>query len=394
MIDLFREGNEWDMDKHSLEKNTILFTASWGKKRETTWSGTNLNILNELKKYYDIKEIDMGYRNPYFFIVSGMAKLGIISRLTKSQKLDKHFSHYFQKHYSDKNYSCFSFGIIPNQTNILNFVYQDCNYLWVNEVMRNHSANPDFINVPCMDETFVREQGEKWRQFILSPHGFLLSMNHWVIDWAVRKGIPEEKMCFIGGGINIDVSKVDRQHKNYNRFCFVGKDFKRKNGPLVVEAFKILHKKHPKTELVIAGPKDLDRKYLGEGIVSLGEISFSKVPEVFNSASVFVLPSLFEGYGLVFNEALSFGLPCIGNNCFEMPYFIQEGKNGFLLKSQNAEELASLMEKCLGNQALLDQTWNNREQVISENSWEIVGKRACQAMESWKNSKFISEQNK
>ena len=47
---------------------------------------------------------------------------------------------------------------------------------------------------------------------------------------------------------------------------------------------------------------------------------------------VFCMPSYFEAYGLVFVEALTFGLPCIGRNCYEMPYFIEEGKTGLLRK--------------------------------------------------------------
>ena len=46
---------------------------------------------------------------------------------------------------------------------------------------------------------------------------------------------------------------------------------------------------------------------------------------------VFCMPSYFEAYGLVFVEALTFGLPCIGRNCYEMPYFIEDGKTGLLL---------------------------------------------------------------
>lgn len=387
----YLEGIESIMNDHSLKKDTLLFPSSWGRKKETTWSGTNLNILNEFKKYYDVKEIDTGIRNPYNFVISSMSKLGLVTRQKKIQKLDEHFSRYFKKHYSDQKYCYFSFGTIPDQDNILSFVYQDCNYLWIDDVMKNGSVDKRFINVPSTDEEYVKAQGEKWRQFVCSPHGFLLSMNHWIIDWAAKNGIPEDKMAFIGGGINIDVSKAVKQHKNPNRFCFVGKDFERKNGPLVVEAFKIMHKKNPETELVIAGPKELDHKYVGDGIVSLGEVPFSEVPEIFNSSSIFVLPSLFEGYGLVFNEALSFGLPCIGNNCFDMPYFIDEGKNGYLLKNQNADELATLMEKCLGNQTMLDQVWSERLQVASDNSWEAVGKRAHQTMEIYKNKFMVQK---
>ena len=41
------------------------------------------------------------------------------------------------------------------------------------------------------------------------------------------------------------------------------------------------------------------------------------------------MPSYFEAYGLVFIEALTYGLPCIGRNAFEMPNFIQDSEKVF-----------------------------------------------------------------
>ncbi len=177
-----------------------------------------------------------------------------------------------------------------------------------------------------------------------------------------------------GGGCNIDSSKIDTSKKTGNKFLFVGKDFERKNGPLVIEAFRKLHKENPGYELYIAGPSDVDIHE--DGIHNLGLLSFSQLIEYFNLCDVFVMPSRFEAYGIVFGEALSFGLPCIGRDAYEMPYFIQEGQNGYLLKNKDdADELAGLMKQAIENESMRKYVIANHETYITLYSWDTVVKR-------------------
>ena len=50
-------------------------------------------------------------------------------------------------------------------------------------------------------------------------------------------------------------------------------------------------------------------------------------------SDVFVLPTHTDNYGVVFLEAMSAGLPIIGTTSFTVPELIDDGKNGFLIKS-------------------------------------------------------------
>ena len=78
------------------------------------------------------------------------------------------------------------------------------------------------------------------------------------------------------------------------------------------------------------------------------------------------MPSYFEAYGLVFVEALSFGLPCIGRNCYEMPYFIEEGQTGLLLTNEDANELAALMERLLKDEKMKENVKAKRDYYLKE----------------------------
>lgn len=87
------------------------------------------------------------------------------------------------------------------------------------------------------------------------------------------------------------------------------------------------------------------------------------------------MPSYFEAYGLVFVEALTFGLPCIGRNCYEMPYFIQNGETGLLLNNDDPKELATLMYRTLHEESFSQNVLSRREEYIHDYSWDTVAKR-------------------
>lgn len=96
---------------------------------------------------------------------------------------------------------------------------------------------------------------------------------------------------------------------------------------------------------------------------------------------IFCLPSYFEAYGLVFVEALSFGLPCIGRDCYEMPYFIEEGKTGLLLNKDDASELAALMERLLKDELIKENVKARRDYYLKEYSWDSVALRMKKIIE-------------
>ena len=184
------------------------------------------------------------------------------------------------------------------------------------------------------------------------------------------------------GGTNVPVNLIDSSKKIGNKFLFVGKDFERKNGKLVVDAFQILNDKHNgQYELYIAGPKEWPlEKAIPEDVHFLGLKNTDELAEYYNLCDIFVMPSKFEAYGLVFAEALIYGLPTIGRDAFSMRDFVNSGENGYLLKSNSAEELAMLMESAILDDELRKRVISDREKYIEQYSWQSVAKRMLDVM--------------
>ena len=192
----------------------------------------------------------------------------------------------------------------------------------------------------------------------------------------------------------MDADGIHPGQKQGNRILFVGRNFVRKGGPLVVQAFTILRKKYlPEAELYLAGPAEADilaalreKEIVPEeadwqGIHLLGDVRPEELSEYYNLCDVFCMPSYFEAYGLVFAEALTYGLPCIGRDKFAMSEFIEDGCTGRLISGEDAEELALDLWEVLQDPKYREEVERRREWYLREYSWDKVAQRICSVME-------------
>ena len=77
------------------------------------------------------------------------------------------------------------------------------------------------------------------------------------------------------------------------------------------------------------------------------------LPQFFAQANVFVLPSRYDGWGVVVNQALGAGLPIISSDCVGAAYdLVREGENGFIFPADDATALAAAMQRYATNPAL------------------------------------------
>lgn len=353
--------------------NDLLFACSWDTNRSTSWSGTHLALYNALQEYYNVIDFNMN-------LVQG-GPLEIINKIIKYKlKLDmsSHYSRKAQKMLKNKNIPIFQFGGCPDVNGRSSYAFIDM--AWKN-VKDLYDLSPDSFSV----SNYTRFSKEEIQQKFDRQSAFfhkencagILCMGRWLANDLTK---VHKNVHHVGGGINIDPSKIDDSKKVGNKILFVGRDFERKNGPLVLEAFSILQSHLPECELYIIGPKNLvcDQPH----VHVLGSLTYEETTAYFNLCDIFCMPSKFEAYGLVFPEALTFGLPCIGRNAFEMPYFIEDGKTGYLLKENSAEELACLMENALNNSEMKENVHSKREWFLQEYSWKTVAKRIHAVIDS------------
>lgn len=112
---------------------------------------------------------------------------------------------------------------------------------------------------------------------------------------------------------------VNRSVVRANNILFVGVEFERKGGTQLLHVFQKMRQYVPDLELTIVGPRFNPCPNI-IGVNYLGKITDDKVlSDVYLNASVFVLHPKAEPFGLVFLEAMSHGVPCIGTKLDAMP---------------------------------------------------------------------------
>jgi glycosyltransferase involved in cell wall biosynthesis len=175
----------------------------------------------------------------------------------------------------------------------------------------------------------------------------ILPMSEWLGRSFVDDfGQDPAKVIAVGGGPNFfdRLPEVPDRVWDRPRVLFVGKNWERKGGPAVLTAFAKLHEHRPDAELTIIGPKRLpsDRN---DGVRFLGPLDphDPRLSEAFEQATTFVMPSLYEPFGLAFLEAMAYGLPSIGGDTCAMPEIIADRKTGFLVAPNDHDALAECL---------------------------------------------------
>ncbi len=115
----------------------------------------------------------------------------------------------------------------------------------------------------------------------------------------------------------------------------------------LIDAAPAILARFPETHVVFAGLPD-ERASLEAHIARLGLAqSFSilglrnDVPQLLHEASVYVLPSLAEGFSLALVEAMAAGLPCVATTVGGAPDIIRDGETGSLVPPANTTALAN-----------------------------------------------------
>ncbi|WP_180064677.1 glycosyltransferase family 4 protein [Acinetobacter sp. YH12095] len=143
---------------------------------------------------------------------------------------------------------------------------------------------------------------------------------------------------------------------------------------------KIVNKHHIKDwQLHLVGNGNLYEQ-LNNKIITLGLQDYVKIlPPVqdveryYQSASLFMLTSHSEGFGMVLLEAISFGLPCISYDCPSGPRdIIKNEHNGYLIPMDDFESLKSALLKLINNKDTLIKLSNGAFESSSKWNDEVI----------------------
>ena len=355
-------------------KNNLYISATWDKKDiEESWSGTAYFIMSYFSKHKNVTKINYPGNRIYDMIIRRIYKTGSSVLLSSYYKI---LELIFDRQIDEKIEAPILMisGVLNSKAKFI--TYQDNiinSYIMFDELEKNQTWFYKGI-LPKMSAS-QKKKAMQYEYEVYQRAEAILYMGEWLCQYA-KEIFPDlaHKMYAIGGGINIPKAKFSEDKRQGNKILFVGRDFYRKGGDLLIEAFKIVREKYdPGVELYIAGPKELPSCADGvENLVFKGDVSYDQVGDLMAECDLFCMPSRFEAYGLVFIEALASGLPCIARNAFEMPYFIEKGVTGELIDIDDPEELALKIYNVLNDENFKINVKNKHDYYIDKYNWENV----------------------
>ena len=97
-----------------------------------------------------------------------------------------------------------------------------------------------------------------------------------------------------------------------------------------------------------------------------------EVIKTYQSADVFVMPSLREGLPLTLFEAMACGLPIVASPVNGIPYEFDEGTNVFLVDNKDLVGFANKIEKLLNNDKLREEISQNNIEKSRAYDWDLI----------------------
>jgi glycosyltransferase involved in cell wall biosynthesis len=197
-------------------------------------------------------------------------------------------------------------------------------------------------------------------------------------------GLDPSRVSSVGAGANLLLDDLESRRWDSAHALFVGRDFARKGGPELLAAWPRVRERLPDARLTVIGPPAPPPGADLRGVNWLGPVEDrAKLRSLYEQASVFVMPSLFEPWGHVFQEAMGCGLPCIGAAHCAMPEMIADGQTGLLVAPGEVEPLADALERLLGDPRLAEQYGRRAHaSVLSHSRWSDVAERIAPGLQS------------
>jgi glycosyltransferase involved in cell wall biosynthesis len=342
----------------------IAFVDHRDPRDRHSWSGTPSRMLDNLSRYAELQVIgpvNTGIRHLY---------LGhkVFFRLRK-RRFDEERTDLALRIYGRRIKSALGKGsaqavISSSSTAIARLRCRMPIVFWTDAcfgAMRRY-----YDDFSTLSSRSVRD-GEKQEREALRRCRIAIYSSAWAAEGA-RAYYPEssDKVRIVPFGANLDLGYdratvarlIANKPKDRCRLLFVGVDWSRKGGPMVLEATRLMNAAGVRTMLTIVGCAPFASApppyaQVAGFLDPARPYDRMRLAKLFAESHFLVLPSRAEAYGIVLCEAAAFGLPAIASHTGGIPSIVKHSLTGILLtKEASAADYAAAMTRLFKDEAL------------------------------------------
>jgi glycosyltransferase involved in cell wall biosynthesis len=206
----------------------------------------------------------------------------------------------------------------------------------------------------------------RWERRNVERADLVVVTSRYSADVAQREyGVPLERLAVVPEPIDLEVWddqfwRAPRRPRNAPVVLSVARMYPRKRLSDLLHAAAILRARVPGIQVRIVGRgpewEALVRLHaalgLGDSVVLLGDLTRERLAEEYVNASVFCLPSVQEGFGIVFLEAMAAELPVVACRIAAVPEVVLDATTGLLVEPRDPGALAEALERLILEPAL------------------------------------------
>lgn len=230
---------------------------------------------------------------------------------------------------------------------------------------------------------------QNWTAHALHQSKKVIAVSNFTRNDIMKKyHITPGKIVTIYNGYNAGKAKnVHGSTKNY--ILYVGTLQPRKNIKTLINSFAEVKKQMPHIKLVIAGKKGwmyddlfvlVQKHDIGDSVEFTDYVDDNKLAQLYADASLFVLPSLYEGFGITILEAMHYGAPVLAaqGSCLEEI----GGDACEYFDPHDTMKLRDAMMKIIKDPARADRMRQKGFERVRQFSWEKCAKETLNALKS------------
>lgn len=330
----------------------IAYIAYEDSNDISAWSGTIAHISKNLSKNNEIIPIDnLGCTWDIIFKIIPKVKslFGFTSDFRRNKFFMKSIARRIEKRLADKK---FDIIFAPGTLYVSYLKTEKPIVVWADATFA--SLVDSYPQYSKMTNKEI-EIGNSLEKLALKNIQKIIFSTTWAAKSAISHyNIPESKIVVIPFGSNLnenftldDLLELNKlKQVNKIKLLFVGVDWYKKGGDLLLEIYKELRSLSEEYELDVVGSSPEKIPQL-DGVRFHGFLSKSDPEQnqtlisLFQESHYFILPTRAEAFGIVFCEANSYGLPAFGSDLGGITDIIQNGVNGELLDiNKSPKELA------------------------------------------------------
>jgi 1,2-diacylglycerol 3-alpha-glucosyltransferase len=190
-------------------------------------------------------------------------------------------------------------------------------------------------------------------RYMLTNSAALIALTRDQVEQYVERGADVRKISIIPNGIELEKYKKQKPHRDLRSqygiakddeiLLFVGRLVERKGIQDIITILPQVLGSFPGAKLIITGEDYgyrttlealVAKNGLQEKVIFTGPVSEQELAQLYRTASIFILPSRMEGFGIVLLEAMASGTLCIAYSLPSVREVVEDKKNGILVESK------------------------------------------------------------